>query len=61
MTITPPEGRGVWLTRAEAREAEERWGWKWGRSGISGMRRGKVDVHVVGMECTTFQELPNPG
>jgi len=25
------------------------------------MRRGKVDVHVVGMECTTFQELPNPG
>ena len=30
LTITPPEGRGVWLTRTEAREAEARWGWKWG-------------------------------
>lgn len=30
LTLTPPEGKGVWLTRSEAREAEERWGWKWG-------------------------------
>ena len=30
MTLTPPHGEGMWLTRDEAREAEERWGWKWG-------------------------------
>lgn len=28
--ITPPEGKGVWLTRDEAREAEATWGWKLG-------------------------------
>ncbi|RXK36432.1 hypothetical protein M231_06276 [Tremella mesenterica] len=30
ISITPPNGQGVWLTREEAREAEERWGYKWG-------------------------------
>lgn len=30
MKITPPEGQGVWMTRSEARDAERRWGWKWG-------------------------------
>ncbi|WRT67127.1 uncharacterized protein IL334_004093 [Kwoniella shivajii] len=29
VTITPPEGKGVWLTREEAKEAEMKWGWKW--------------------------------
>ena len=29
MSITPPEGKGVWLTRSEARDAGQRWGWKW--------------------------------
>jgi hypothetical protein len=28
--LTPPEGKGVWLTRTEAKDAAERWGWKWG-------------------------------
>jgi len=23
--------------------------------------KGEGRCHVVGMECTTFQELPNPG
>lgn len=30
ISLTPPEGRGVWMTRAEAKDAEQRWGWKWG-------------------------------
>jgi hypothetical protein len=30
VTITPPDGKAVWMTRSEAREAEQRWGWKWG-------------------------------
>nr|XP_019042696.1 hypothetical protein I302_08401 [Kwoniella bestiolae CBS 10118]OCF21626.1 hypothetical protein I302_08401 [Kwoniella bestiolae CBS 10118] len=29
ISITPPEGKAVWLTRQEAREAGDRWGWKW--------------------------------
>ncbi|OCF45458.1 hypothetical protein I317_00705 [Kwoniella heveanensis CBS 569] len=32
VTITPPGGKGVWLTRDEARAAEARWGWTWGES-----------------------------
>ncbi|WVF72138.1 hypothetical protein IAT40_006950 [Kwoniella sp. CBS 6097] len=32
VTITPPGGKGVWLTRDEAREASNKWGWKWGDS-----------------------------
>jgi hypothetical protein len=31
ITITPPEGLGVWMTRDEAKAAEERWGWKMGQ------------------------------
>ena len=30
VSISPPNGEGVWLTRAEARAAEKRWGWQWG-------------------------------
>ncbi|WWC90036.1 uncharacterized protein L201_004966 [Kwoniella dendrophila CBS 6074] len=29
LSITPPEGKAVWLSREEAREAEQKWGWKW--------------------------------
>jgi len=29
VNMTPPDGQGLWLTRSEAREAEQRWGWKW--------------------------------
>ncbi|WWD10145.1 hypothetical protein V865_008279 [Kwoniella europaea PYCC6329] len=29
ISITPPEGKGVWLTRQEARDAESKWGYKW--------------------------------
>ncbi|KAK4686623.1 hypothetical protein P7C73_g3500, partial [Tremellales sp. Uapishka_1] len=28
-SISPPGGKAVWLTRTEAKEAGERWGWKW--------------------------------
>jgi hypothetical protein len=31
ITITPPDGLGVWMTRDEARAAETRWGWKMGQ------------------------------
>jgi hypothetical protein len=31
ITITPPDGLGVWMTRDEARAAEKRWGWKMGQ------------------------------
>lgn len=30
ISLTPPEGKGVWMTRTEAKDAETRWGWKWG-------------------------------
>jgi len=30
ITITPPDGDGAWLTRQEAKAAEDRWGWKLG-------------------------------
>ena len=30
MTITPPDGEGVWLTKEEARRAQDRWGYRWG-------------------------------
>nr|XP_018263853.1 uncharacterized protein I303_03727 [Kwoniella dejecticola CBS 10117]OBR86011.1 hypothetical protein I303_03727 [Kwoniella dejecticola CBS 10117] len=29
ISITPPEGKAVWLTRQEAKQAESKWGWKW--------------------------------
>lgn len=29
LSITPPGGEGLWLTRNEARDAERRWGYKW--------------------------------
>nr|XP_019013519.1 uncharacterized protein I206_01588 [Kwoniella pini CBS 10737]OCF52300.1 hypothetical protein I206_01588 [Kwoniella pini CBS 10737] len=29
ISITPPEGKAVWLTREEAKQAETKWGWKW--------------------------------
>lgn len=30
VTMTPPGGDGVWLTRGESNEAQARWGWTWG-------------------------------
>lgn len=30
VTITPPRGQGVWLTKAEAEQAADRYGWQWG-------------------------------
>jgi hypothetical protein len=27
VTMTPPEGHGVWLTREESDQAAKRWGW----------------------------------
>ncbi|ORY33812.1 glycoside hydrolase superfamily [Naematelia encephala] len=29
VTISPAEGKGVWLTRDEAKDAQRRWGWQW--------------------------------
>jgi hypothetical protein len=44
MAITPQNGEGMWLTRQEAREAEEKWGWKWGSEwnfwGVEGQEEG---------------------
>jgi hypothetical protein len=28
--MTPPTGQGAWLTRQEAEDAQQRWGYKWG-------------------------------
>jgi hypothetical protein len=30
VTITPPGGQGLWLTKAESDEAAQKWGWKRG-------------------------------
>ncbi|WVR05246.1 hypothetical protein IAU60_002258 [Kwoniella sp. DSM 27419] len=30
VTLTPPGGKGLWLTREEAKQAGVRWGWRWG-------------------------------
>jgi hypothetical protein len=30
VTVTPPGGEGVWMTREEVGEVERRWGWRWG-------------------------------
>ena len=30
ITLTPPNGEAVWLTRTEAKDAERRWGYSWG-------------------------------
>ena len=30
VTITPTDGAGLWLSRSEAQEAQQRWGYSWG-------------------------------